>query len=69
MERLFCLEFLPNPVAWQFAAILTQRKILHQPKTEKMTMPIAYEKPDVPRVATMVIFPLAWSVVEYKIRS
>ena len=34
-----------------------------------MTMPIAYEKPDVPRVATMVIFPLAWSVVEYKIRS
>ena len=26
LERLVCLEFLPNPVGWQFAAISTERK-------------------------------------------
>ena len=26
MENLVCLEFLPNPIGWQFAAISTERK-------------------------------------------
>ena len=26
LERLVCLEFLPNPIGWQFAAISTERK-------------------------------------------
>ena len=38
-------------------------------RPKKWRFSIACEKPDVPRVATMIIFPLAWSVVEYKIRS